>query len=78
MLPCDSRFIRDLWANEAVLVNLASHDFVITNSIVRNNSSRGIRVKDTANRAVVADNDIHSHNGFGMVGVEIEGDDAVP
>ena len=64
-------------ANEGVLVNLASHDFTITNSTVRNNSSRGIHIEDTANRAVIADNDIHSHLGFPPVAVEIEGDDAI-
>jgi hypothetical protein len=63
-------------ANEGVLVNLASHDFAITNSIVRNNAARGVHIEDTANRAVIADSEIHSQP-FPAFGIEIEGDDAI-
>ncbi len=64
-------------ANEGVLVDLASDDFTITNSIVRNNSSRGIHVKDTATRAVIADDEIFGQNASFTAAVEINGDDAV-
>ena len=64
-------------ANEGVLVEQASHDLTITNSIVRNDSVRGIHVKDTANRGVIADNDLQSHTTFGAFVVDIEGDDAI-
>ncbi|MCA9137633.1 MAG: right-handed parallel beta-helix repeat-containing protein, partial [Planctomycetales bacterium] len=64
-------------ANQGVLVDLASHDFTITRSIVRNNTSRGIHIEDTSNRAVIAGNEIHSHTTLFSIAVEIEGDDAV-
>jgi parallel beta-helix repeat protein len=64
-------------ANEGVLVNMASHDFTITNSIVRNNFVRGVHIEETANRAVVAENDIRNIEGFPPIAIEIEGDDAI-
>ena len=61
-------------ANEGVLVNLASHDFTISNAIVRDNSVFGIHVEDTAQRALIANSEVYNNPN---AGIYIEGDDAI-
>ena len=60
--------------NEGVFVNLASHDFTISNSIVRTNAAFGVHITSTANRAEIFDSEIYSNNSGGIF---VEGDDTI-
>jgi hypothetical protein len=64
-------------ANQAVLVDLSSHDFLISNSIVRNNFLRGIHVEVGALRATIANNEVLASATAFEYAIEVEGDDAL-
>ena len=61
-------------ANVGVLVNLASHDFTITNPSYAITRAYGVHVTSTANRAVIADSQIYDQP---CTGIFIDGDDAI-
>ena len=57
--------------NVGISVGTDSHDFTLSRSIVRNNSTHGVHLTSAAHRATLVDNEMYSN----ATAVQVEGDD---